>query len=114
MNNYLGKNIATQRHAARMTQEQLAQLSDMTINCLSKIERGVVKQIGAGSLYRIAKALNVSMESLVEGTTEAAPAVSPQRQLLNQQLDRLDPIQSDEYSRLFFDLLKVAERPTDQ
>ena len=54
------------------------------------------------------------MESLVEGTTEAAPAVSPQRQLLNQQLDRLDPIQSDEYSRLFFDLLKVAERPTDQ
>ena len=114
MNNYLGKNIAAQRHTARMTQEQLAELSDMTINHLSKIERGVVKQIGAGSLYRIAKALNVSMESLVEGTTEAAPAVSPQRQLLNQQLDRLDPIQSDEYSRLFFDLLKVAERPTDQ
>lgn len=66
MNNYLGKNIATQRHVARMTQEQLAELSDMTINYLSKIERGVVKQIGAGSLYRIAKALNVSMESLVE------------------------------------------------
>ena len=97
-----------------MTQEQLAQLSDMTINHLSKIERGVVKQIGAGSLYRIAKALNVSMESLVEGTTEATPAVAPQRQLLNQQLDRLDPIQSDEYSRLFFDLLKVAERSNQQ
>lgn len=58
--------------------------------------------------------MNVSMESLVEGTTEAAPAVLPQRQLLNQQLDRLDPVQSDEYSRLFFDLLKVAEHPTDQ
>ena len=40
MNNYLGKNIATQRHAARMTQEQLAELSDMTINYLSKIEQG--------------------------------------------------------------------------
>lgn len=97
-----------------MTQEQLAKLSDMTINYLSKIERGVVKQIGAGSLYRIAKALNVSMESLVEGTTEATPAVAPQRQLLNQQLDRLDPIQSDEYSRLFFDLMKVAERSNQQ
>ena len=54
------------------------------------------------------------MESLVEGTTEATPAVAPQRQLLNQQLDRLDPIQSDEYSRLFFDLLKVAERSNQQ
>ena len=40
MNNYLGKNIAAQRHTARMTQEQLAELSDMTINYLSKIERG--------------------------------------------------------------------------
>lgn len=49
MNNYLGKNIATQRHAARMTQEQLAELSDMTINYLSKIKRGVVKQIRAAA-----------------------------------------------------------------
>ena len=46
MNNYLGKNIATQRHAARMTQEQLAELSDTTINYLSKIERGLSSKSG--------------------------------------------------------------------
>lgn len=57
MKNNVGGNIARERHNQHMTQEQLAELSDLTINYLSKIERGTIKQVGANTLFRISKAL---------------------------------------------------------
>lgn len=107
MNDSLGKNIAAQRHRANMTQEQLAELSDITINYLSKVERGVIKQISSASLYRLAQALNVSMEDLIEGN-EVKTRPQPNRQLLIQEMDLLDPQVSEEYSKLFLDLIKLS------
>lgn len=107
MTNVLGKNIANQRHRVHLTQEQLAELSDMTINYLSKIERGVVKQISSGSLYRIASALNVSMEDLMEGhTVDTKP--QPNRKLLQRELSLLNSKQSEEYCKLFVGLIKAG------
>lgn len=109
MNNSLGKNIANQRHRARLTQEQLAELSDMTVNYLSKVERGVVKQVGSVNLYRIAQALEVPMEDLVVGRpVDRKP--QPARRLLNQQLDLLTPAMREQYCRLFVNLLRLAAK----
>jgi len=49
MDNNVGANIAQERHNQGMTQEQLAELSDLTINYLSKVERGAAKQISANT-----------------------------------------------------------------
>lgn len=107
MNNSLGKNIADQRHRAHLTQEQLAELSDMTINYLSKIERGVVKQIGSASLYRIAKALGVSMEDLMVGR-QVDHQPLPNQQLLVQQLQLIDAAKSEKYCDLFVRILQLS------
>lgn len=107
MENFLGRNIANQRHRAHLTQEQLAELSDMTVNYLSKIERGVVKQIGSTNLYKISKALDVSMEDLLIGHP-VNNQLLPNRQLLTRQLDLISPDKSEEYCDLFVKLLHLA------
>lgn len=62
--NILGRNIARERKNQSMTQEQLAEFSDLTVNYLSKIERGIAKRVSADSLFKISHALNISMDSL--------------------------------------------------
>lgn len=103
----LGKNIATQRHQQKMTQEQLAEFSDLTINYLSKIERGQAKKISAESLYKIAQALNVSMNDLIEAkaTTTAKTKGAYQRQLENY-LSQLDVEQSENICKFLIKLIK--------
>ncbi|WP_432775527.1 helix-turn-helix domain-containing protein [Limosilactobacillus reuteri] len=40
MEQQLGKNIANRRHELNMTQQQLAKLSNLSINFISRLERG--------------------------------------------------------------------------
>ncbi|HJG16489.1 helix-turn-helix transcriptional regulator [Ligilactobacillus salivarius] len=49
--------MSYERKQQGMTQEQLAEFSDLTVNYLSKIERGIAKKVSAESLYRISQAL---------------------------------------------------------
>ena len=56
MNNYLGKNIATQRHAARMTQEQLAAKIGTKKSYISRIENGHA-DIQLSTLFKIFQGL---------------------------------------------------------
>ena len=66
MNKTIGKNITARRHQLKMTQEQLAELSNLSVNYISKIERGTTPKISAKTLYQLAKSLNVSMENLLK------------------------------------------------
>lgn len=83
----LGKNIANERRKQKMTQEQLAEFSDLTVNYLSKIERGLAKKISVASLYKITKTLNISTDYLIQQNQEIPTTPNPvgpyQKQLAN-------------------------------
>ncbi|MBC8744268.1 helix-turn-helix transcriptional regulator [Lactobacillus sp. Marseille-P7033] len=66
MNN-LSQNIVKQRHALHLTQEKLAERAGISINFLSKLERSASKSVSAETLQRLANALEISMEELLNG-----------------------------------------------
>lgn len=63
----LGKNIKKIRQQKKLSQEKLARLTDISLNTLTKIESGFTKRPSVQTIHKIAKALEVSIENLVEG-----------------------------------------------
>ncbi len=109
MDQNLGQNIAALRHKRRLTQEQLAELSDTTVNYLSKIERGVISNISAKLLAKFANALNVSMDDLYYNkiTAYADDEQPVELKLLNTALLKLPSDEQIEYAKHFIALLKL-------
>jgi len=62
----IGTNIRRIRQQKKLTQEKLARLSDISLNTLTKIESGFAKTPNIKTVVKIAKALNVSLDKLVE------------------------------------------------
>lgn len=111
MKNSVGGNIARERHNQHMTQEQLAEFSDLTINYLSKIERGTVKQVGANTLYRISKALGVTMDSLMTGNDiQSSEDFGPNLRQLIKFLDGLETTQGEQLSKRLLEVLKITQK----
>lgn len=65
MKSLLGSNIQKRRKAVGISQDELAEKAGISINFLSKLERNKSTRVSSDTLYLIAKALNSSMESLV-------------------------------------------------
>ena len=110
--NILGRNISHERKQQKMTQEQLAEFSDLTVNYLSKIERGIAKKVSAESLYRIAKALNVSMESFFskeEPTPQELEKGPYQKQLANY-FSNLEADKAEAICKHLVALLKLSQK----
>lgn len=63
----MGRRIYMQRKRLGLTQEQVAELADISPQLLSTAENGV-RNISSDKLYRISKALNVSADYLLSGT----------------------------------------------
>jgi len=63
----IGKNIRALRQKRKLSQEKLARLTDISLNTLTKIESGFTKRPSIQTIHRIAKALEVSLDELVEG-----------------------------------------------
>lgn len=103
--NKIGINVSKRRHELNMTQEQLAELSDLSINFISKVERGAATDIKANTLYRLAKSLNVSMESLLIGETNDASICGPFQKQLILKLQKYDLQHSERICRSVLDLL---------
>ena len=59
----LGEKIRFYRKRAKLSQEKLAELADLHSKYVSEVERGG-KTISVDALFRIAKALNVSIRDL--------------------------------------------------
>ena len=51
----IGVNISHRRHELKMTQEELANATDLSTNYVSRLERGEVEYIRALTLSKIAK-----------------------------------------------------------
>lgn len=63
----IGKKIKKLKKKKGTTQNRLAKLADIPYTTLTKIESGVIKQPGVGTVARIAKALNTKIDKLVNG-----------------------------------------------
>jgi transcriptional regulator with XRE-family HTH domain len=61
----LGENIRTYRRAMKLSQEKLAEKSDLHHNYIGDIERGE-ENVSVDALRRIALALNVQLTDLVQ------------------------------------------------
>ena len=64
--NNIGENIKKRRTKLGLSQEDFAQKSGVKYTTLTKIETGVIKKPSVLLMARIAKALGVSIEDLLE------------------------------------------------
>ncbi len=61
----LGNKIRLLRHQKQLTQEQLAEITDLHRTYIGGIERGE-RNVSLLNLIRIAKALNISLSKMLE------------------------------------------------
>ncbi len=61
----IGKNIKELRQKRKLSQEKLARLADISLNTLTKIESGFTKRPSIQTVKKIADALEVSIDKLV-------------------------------------------------
>ena len=62
----MGQRISVQRKRLGLTQEEIAELADVSPQLISTVENGV-RAIGSDKLYRISRALHVSADYLMCG-----------------------------------------------
>lgn len=91
---YLGKRIGKTRKQLGLSQAELAELADLSVSYISKIERGIVN-FSAETLSKIATALNTSSSRLLNEV--CAESLSPLRRDIEKALngyssDELDNI----------------------
>ena len=67
----LGTVIKNRRKSLRMTQEDLAEFSSLSVNFISKIERTSNQNISIQKLDAIAKALQTSASTLIDESSKA-------------------------------------------
>jgi len=62
----LGQNIKKMRKKRKLTQDKLARLADIPYTTLTKVETGVIKHPSVQVVAKIAKALGISLDKLIE------------------------------------------------
>lgn len=67
----LGKNISAARKKRQLTQEQLAELTDVSTVFISQIETAVRKP-SLETMYKLAKSLGTTIDSLIDANNSLA------------------------------------------
>lgn len=62
----IGKNIKRLRRQKKLSQEKLARIINISLNTLTKIESGFTKRPSIQTIKKIADALEVSIDKLVD------------------------------------------------
>lgn len=113
MGSGLGENIRRKRKQLGLTQEDLAELSNLSVNFISRIERTNNQNISLQKLEAIARALNVTSIDLIK-PTESIDKITNQivdknNYFLNKliiELKKFPKDQSEEISKYFLYLIK--------
>lgn len=63
----IGRRIRSLRKANRLTQQELAEMADISLSFLGHIERGT-RKLSVETLCRLAKALNCSSDAILDCT----------------------------------------------
>lgn len=62
----IGANVRRARRAAGLSQETLARELGVSVYTVSRLERDATKRLSVDKLYRVAQALDVKPETLLE------------------------------------------------
>ncbi len=66
MKNLLGNKIRNYRLECNLSQDELARKAEVPYTTLTKIETGVIKSPSVFTIRKITKALNITMDKLIE------------------------------------------------
>lgn len=101
----IGNRIRNYRIKKKMTQEKLAEYSDLSINFISKLERGQKKNISINKLLNICNALDITVSELLDDDLNIS-GLSKSTQELIKLLRTLDSNQADEIATNLIPLVK--------
>lgn len=93
----IGSKIRQQRIKKHMTQEKLAEYSDLSINFISKLERGQKTNISINKLLDICNALDITVSELLDDDLNKSSLPSSTKKLITM-LRNLDSKDSSELS----------------
>ena len=106
----VGTNIADSRRKNKLTQEQLAELANLSTNYIARVERGEIKNFSTINMLKIASALDVSVDTLTEGAHENESfKPQPYRKELNKLLDQLGHETSELLSQSFIKTIHLIQ-----
>lgn len=107
----VGTNIADSRRKNKLTQEQLAELANLSTNYIARVERGEIKNFSTINMLKIASALDVSVDALTEDAHENDSfKPQPYRKELNKLLDQLGHETSELLSRSFIKTIQLIQK----
>lgn len=103
MSNNLGQNIQKYRKLKGMTQEKLAEFSNLSTTFLSKLECSENQNISVQKLEKIAQTLNVKVTDLLSDnvTNKLKQAEHPNLDILIKQLSKLEHSKSERLAKYF-------------
>lgn len=101
MNKTIGKEIKKARLKNSMTQEELAELVELSLSCISRLETGKT-MVSVEKLYCIAKTLNTSIDCLIKGSDSSATSAK----YLDEILKIVEPL-PEHIRYLAFEELKI-------
>lgn len=70
----LGEKVKQRRERLGMNQKQLAKASGITQATISRLESGLIKELKSEALKRLARALGVTVDFLVDKTDKPTPS----------------------------------------
>lgn len=106
----IGNNIRYFRKRSRLTQEQLAEKSGLSVNFISRLERTSDQNVSIKTLMKIATAFDITLAELVSvpDLTFKSLTTSPKIAELVYQLEKLDIDKADEFSYAFLHILEIS------
>lgn len=119
MNINLGKEISRRRREQRLTQEDLAELSDLSVNFISRLERTKNQNISIHKLDSIARALNTTTPEIINSVyhlnevevkhSEIITNTPILIQKVTNELRKLPKLQAEHLSKAFITILKEMD-----
>ena len=110
----IGSLIRKRRKELNITQEELAELSNLSVNYISKIERIDDQNISLKSLIAIANALNLTLDQLLKDESHNKSTViglnNSQQKLLINDLNQFNHKDQFEIIKAIRELLKLMNK----
>ncbi|MDO1604721.1 helix-turn-helix transcriptional regulator [Lactobacillus sp. YT155] len=104
----IGENIKKRRKNLGMSQEKLAEMSKLSTNYISRIERSSTANLSVSVLVAISEALDTDINNLIY--SDKKPVTSYNVEKLNSQLAELDSEQADEIGKLLLKLINELKK----
>lgn len=114
----LGEEISRRRRNQKLTQEDLAELSDLSVNFISRLERTANQNISIQKLDAIARALNTTTPDIINNAYRVKKVKNESIknntpifiQKVNNELRKLPNDQAERVSKSFIILLKEINK----